>query len=313
MNHDHSRGRRSDPGGLWSRRRFLGAGLLVGTAACAAERKGVSSRRSLPGTLGVNVSSFARQVRSTEAGVRIDAFDLPRVLRDELDVRILDLVSTTLNTRDERMLTRFRESAENAGCVITNLKVNDQKLPFDGADPKARRQARDEYKRWIDAAAILGARWLRPFPAARRPDWDTLVDGYRELADYAAPRGITLLIENYRWLQTEPDAIPRLVAALPGRIAAQPDTGNWADDATRRAGLARAFPHAASADFKVMKLGPDGAHPDYDLRACFELGRAAGFQGPWCIEHQNPDRALLLRELRQIAGLLRTWMAEPPR
>lgn len=282
---------------------------MLGTAAWAAEGEPSTRHPPLPGNIGVNVSSFSSQVRSTEPGKHVDPFDLPRILRDELDVRIIDLVSTTLNTRDERTLTRFRECARDAGCLITNLKVNDQKLPFDGPEPDERRRAREEYKRWIDAAAILGARWLRPFPAVKQPKWEHLVDGYRELADYAAPRGITLLIENYRWLQTEPDAIPRLVAALPGRVAAQPDTGNWIDDATRRVGLARAFPHAASADFKVMKLGPNGEHADYDLRACFELGRAAGFRGPWCIEHQNADRAMLLRELRVIAGQLRTWLS----
>jgi len=137
--------------------------------------------------------------------------------------------------------------------------------------------------------------------------WETLVASYAELAEHAAPHGITLLIENYRWVENQPDAIPRLVAALPGRVAAQPDTLNWVDRATRLRGLAAAFPHAVSADFKVRELGPNGEHPLYDLRECFDIGRRAGFRGPWCIEHTHADKATLLRELRMIASMLRDW------
>lgn len=300
-------------GAPWTRRRFLAHGFCVSAAIGAPRSSCAELRPGVPGDVGVNVSSFTRQIRTKEAGQHVDPFDLPRILRDEVNVRIIDLVSTTLNTREHRTLGRFRASAEAAGCTITNLKVNEQNLPFDGQDPAERRRARDEYKRWIDAAVVLGARWLRPFPAIIKPDWDTLVDGYRELAEYAEPRGITLLIENFRWLEKEPDAIPRLVAALRGHVAAQPDTGNWFDDATRRTGLARAFPHAASADFKVQKLGPAGEHPAYDLRVCFELGYAAGFRGPWCIEHLHQDRATLIRELRDIVTQLRAWIAEKQR
>ncbi|MGH7959019.1 MAG: hypothetical protein ACREH8_18710 [Opitutaceae bacterium] len=82
-----------------------------------------------------------------------------------------------------------------------------------------------------------------------------------------------------------------------------------ADHRTRLLGLAGAFPHAVSADFKVRELDSADGHPAYDLRECFELGRKAGFRGPWCIEHTHADRNTLLRNLRVIAGQLRTWQA----
>lgn len=264
----------------------------------------------LPGPVGINIVSFASQQRATDAASRIDLYDLPRLVSEELDIRILDLVSTMLNTRERAPLERFRARAEGAGCVITNLKVNLPKLRYDSEDDATRRHALDEYKRWIDAAVMLGARWLRPFPADAKPRWQTLVDSLAELADYAEPRGITLLVENYKWLDKEPNAIPRLVKALSGRVAGQPDTFNWVDDATRRAGLAAAFPHALSCDFKVRDLGPDYEHPAYDLRAAFEIGRKEGFAGPWCIEHLNRDKDALLRELKWIARQLRSWTAE---
>lgn len=286
------------------RRDFLLAAALAGVRVWATDRP-------WPGDVGVNTSSFSRQVRSTAgADGRIDPMDLPRILREEIGVRVIDLVHTTLDSRDPRVLERFRSRAEAAGCTITNLKVNDHNLPFDGADPVSRRHALEEYKRWIDAAALLGVRWLRPYPARQPPRWEDFVAGYRELADYARPRGIVLLAENYLWLERQPEAITRLVQSLPGRVAAAPDTGNWPDEAARHRGLAQLFPHAVTADFKVRELAPDGGHAWYDLREAFSIGHRAGFRGPWCIEHTHPERAVLIRELRGIADRLRIWMAD---
>ena len=299
---------------LLTRRRFLELGgatsLVMSVASRAASSPPPFRHPPLPDFVGVNTACFSAQQRAADQAQRIDPYDLPRLIRGELDLRVLDLVSTMLNTREHGPLEKFRAEAERAGCVITNLKVNLPDLRYDSEDAAARRHALDEYKRWIDAAAVLGARWVRPFPAATAPRWETLVAGFAELADHAAKRNITLLVENYRWLDREPEAIPRLIAALSGRVAAQPDTFNWIDDATRRAGLARAFPHAASCDFKVRTLGPDYEHPAYDLRASFELGRRAGFRGPWCIEHVNTNKTSLLRELKWITRQLRDWTAE---
>ncbi|MES2696085.1 MAG: hypothetical protein V4773_21610 [Verrucomicrobiota bacterium] len=139
----------------FSRRRFLETTALIGAAQTFDLR---AAQPIVTLDVGVNTSSLARQIRSTEANQRIDPFDLPTILRDEVDVRVIDLVHTTLNTRDRATLERFRARTEAAGCVITNLKVNAQDLPFNGDDPAARRRALDEYKLWIDAAAILGTR-----------------------------------------------------------------------------------------------------------------------------------------------------------
>jgi hypothetical protein len=108
-----------------------------------------------------------------------------------------------------------------------------------------------------------------------------------------------------------------MVKALGGRIAAQPDTFNWVNHPTRLAGLRNIFPLAKSCDFKVRDLGPNYEHPAYDLYECFEVGRRAGFRGPWCIEHvqrvERPavqDKAALIRELKWITGQLRKWASE---
>ena len=263
----------------------------------------------LPDFVGINGSSLSRFNKATDDKEPIDPFDVPRFMREELNIRVIDLVSTMLGTYERGPLEKLRKQADRAGCVISNLKVNIPDLRFDSDDAAKRRHGLDEYKKWIDAATVLGIRWLRPFPAETKPNWDILVAGYRELADPAAKHDITLLVENYKWLDSESDAIPKIVLALKGRVRDQPDTLNWVDDSTRWKGLANAFPHAASCDFKVRDLGPKFEHEAYDLKKAFDLGYKAGFRGPWCTEHATPDKATMMRNIKWVSAQLRAWTA----
>jgi hypothetical protein len=107
-------------------------------------------------------------------------------------------------------------------------------------------------------------------------------------------------------MQDDPDAIPAIVAAVGRDLRAQPDTGNWTDTA-RYTGLEKAFPFAASCDFKFRALAEDGTHPAYDLRRCFRIGWDAGFRGPWCFEHFHTDLDALFRDLALMRDRLREW------
>jgi hypothetical protein len=271
----------------------------------------------LAGEVGITTSSIFRQNAGKAADRNFAPWEIPGVLRDELGMKVIDLSTGTLNSsRDPALLDRMRKAAADAGCVITNLKVNATHmgvkvldLPFDHPDPAIRRAAIAEYKHWIRAAEKLGARWLRPFPSAQPPPFPTLVECYRELADFGGEHGIMLVVENSNWMRSDAQAIPKLVQALNGRIAAAPDTGSW-DPEVREKGLAAAFPHAVTCDFKVGNLGPQFEHPTYDLRRCFEIGWKAGFRGPWCIEHGNGNTAALFKEWRWIKGRIEAWSKE---
>jgi hypothetical protein len=207
-------------------------------------------------------------------------------------------------------LERVREAAEKAGSILTNVKINRSDVDFGNADPAVRGKALAECKRWIEAAGRLGLRWARPLPFKDRPDMAQYVAGYRELADYAAARGVQMVVENYGWIESDADAVPRLIEAVGPGLAAAPDTGNWNDRTVRYAGLQKMFPLAVTCDFKAGKLGPEGEHPSWDLKRCFTIGWDSGFRGPWCLEHAGTDRKTLFRELALLRDSLRRWMAE---
>jgi hypothetical protein len=240
---------------------------------------------------------------------KLRLLDLPRLLRDELGMRVIDLMTATLRSLDLDFVRRLRDAADDVGCVLTNLKMNQPGLDLGSPAPAERRRAIEEYRRTIDIAAALGVRWVRPLPGQVRPALDIIAASYRELIDYAAPRGISVLIENFGWLASDPDAIPVLLTKVGKGLAAQPDTGNWSDNAVRYAGLQKAFPHALSCDFKARRLQPDGKHDEYDLKRCFDLGWDAGFRGPWCFEYQHENLDALYRDLGKLRDQLRQWIA----
>jgi hypothetical protein len=219
----------------------------------------------------------------------------------------MDLMTATLVSLEPDYCEQLRAAADRAGCVLTNLKMNNPGLELGSADEAKHRHALAEYQRTMDAAARLGVRWVRPLPGPKRPDLARLAVGYRELMDYGAARGLGVLVENFGWMQGDPDAIPALIKAAGPALRAQPDTGNWTD-AARYDGLANAFPFAVSCDFKAKELAADGAHAAYDLKRCFQIGWDAGFRGPWCFEHQHADLAQLLKNLALLRGQLRGWM-----
>lgn len=292
-----------------NRREFFQAslgGVALGATAGAAVAPPAPG--SLTGEIGITTGSFTRHLSPERAEGRLRLLDLPKLMRDELGLKVIDLMTATLVSLDPAYLDRLRAAAADAGCTLTNLKINFSRHDLGSAEPAARRGAVAEVKRALDAAARLGVRWVRPLPGVKRADLAAVAESYRELADYGGERGLVVLVENIGWMKDDADGVPDLIRAVGPALRAQPDTGNWNDD-VRYAGLAKAFPFAASCDFKALELGPDGSHAAYDLRRCFQIGWDAGFRGPWAIEHFHADLRQLVREMGTLRDLLRRWAA----
>lgn len=264
---------------------------------------------SLDGKLGITTGSFTRNLSETPQPGKLRLLDLPRLMRDELDMTVIDLMTATLPSLEPDCLERLRSEAEKAGCILTNLKMNQKGLEMASPDETVRRHAMDTYKRTIDAAKLLGVRWVRPLPGAKRPDLKLLAAAYREMMDYAGERSIAVLIENFGWMQGDPDALPAVIKETGAALRSQPDTGNWTDEA-RYDGLAKAFPSAVSCDFKARELTADGGHTAYDLKRCFDIAWSTGFRGPWCFEHFHNDLPQLFREMGTLRDMLRRWMKD---
>jgi len=301
---------------MLNRRQFVGAA----SAFCAAQILPVETlsdakesdefTNQISRQAGITTSSLSRHLVANPGKGQFSLLQLPRILRDELDMKVIDLNTSSVASYEPAYLEKVREAARDAGCVLTNLKLNQRGLDMNSRDADVRQKALAEYKRSIEAASILGCRWARPLPLKETPDMKLHIAAYRELADFAAERDMEMLVENYQWMESDPNSVVTLIEKIGKGVAACPDTGNWKDNATRYAGLKATFPIAVSCDFKARAISPDGSHALYDLKRCFTIGWKTGYRGPWCLEHANPDRKALFRELALLRDQLRGWMKD---
>jgi hypothetical protein len=266
--------------------------------------------KQLKNQVGITTSSLSGHLVAKPAQDKFTLLELPRLMRDELDMQVIDLNTSSLASTDPLYLEKVRAAADDAGCLLTNLKMNQRGLDMNSTNVAVRNKALTAYKRSIDAASALGLRWARPLPLKDRPDMKIHVASYQELADYAAKRNIEMLVENYAWMESDPESVPKLIKAIGRNVTACPDTGNWKDNSIRYEALAHTFPLAKTCDFKARVLDKNGGHALYDLKRCFQVGKDAGYTGPWCLEHANRDRKTLFRELAMLRDMLRKWIAE---
>ena len=290
------------------RRTFIKLSAVTLAAGWTSSQAAAAPSVDLHDQIGITTGSFVKHLTALPQPGKLRLLDLPRIMRDELDMRVIDLMTATLASTRPDYLDALRAAADKAGCILTNLKMNLKDLVLDSPDEAVRRNAIDQYKATIDAAARLGVRWVRPLPGDKRPDMPRYVASLHELMDYAATSKIQVLVENNGWMRDDPEAIPEQIKAVGKGLACSPDTGNWTDKA-RYEGLAKAFPHAVTCDFKFLELGPGGEHKAYDLKRCFDIAWQAGFRGPWCFEHFHAELAVLLREMAAMRDQLRKWIA----
>jgi len=292
----------------FSRRDFLAASAGAAAACVAAPSLAADAKdTSITGRVGLvgGLAAAFDDKRSKEEA----ALDMPQRVRELLDLTVLDMTTTSLPSFAPAFLEKFRAAAESAGCVITNLKMNQHNLDMNSPDKEVRTKALNGYKKSIDAAALLGCRWARPLPRPERPDLKIHVDSYKELAEYAGKKNLQMLVENYAWMSGDSQSVKSLVAAIGDNVAASPDIGNWSDNKVRYAGLEATFPLAVTCDFKAKVFNPEGEHTLYDLKRCFDIGWKAGFRGPWCIEHGHRDLARRIHGVKIVRDLLRKWIA----
>jgi hypothetical protein len=71
--------------------------------------------------VGITTSSLTNQI-TAEGDGEIDIMDLPRIMRDELGMRVIDFNTDTFAALDDAGIHRLREDIDKAGCIVTNLK-----------------------------------------------------------------------------------------------------------------------------------------------------------------------------------------------
>jgi sugar phosphate isomerase/epimerase len=94
-----------------------------------------------------------------------------------------------------------------------------------------RNEAVENHKKWVDAAKFLGCHSIRvnTFGTNDPEEWvKSTEDGLRKLSEYAATKGINVLVENHGWLSSDAPKVVKVIKAVNmPNCGTLPDFGNW--------------------------------------------------------------------------------------
>jgi sugar phosphate isomerase/epimerase len=178
----------------------------------------------------------------------------------------------------------------------------------DLADPDAvvRDAAVENHKKWIDAAAKLGAHSIRvnTFGTNDPKLWvPSVVDGLTKLSKYAATKNINVLCENHGWLSSD---VPVLMEAIKkvsmSNCGTLPDFGNWCtkrkDINAKWGACAEEYPDkyqgikimltaAKAVSAKAYDFDENGDETTLDFPRIIKMVKEAGYTGYIGVEYEG--------------------------
>jgi sugar phosphate isomerase/epimerase len=175
-----------------SRRKFLAAGV-VGATALAISRMSVSAEQPrLPlafSTLGCPAWELRKILDFAEAN-QFAAIEL-RGLMGSFD----------LPARPEFAPDRIAQTKKEIAAHGIKIACLSSSSAMHESDPVKREQSLGDARRFIDLASAIGAPYVRVFgneiKGPREEVIARVTAGMRRLADYAGPRGVTVIIESH--------------------------------------------------------------------------------------------------------------------
>ena len=234
----------------------------------------------------------------------IDNLDFPAVAAREFGIHHVEWVSQFFQDKaeDRTYLQQMKDQCEEHD-VQSLLIMVDGEGNLGASDPAERQQAVENHRKWVDAAAFLGARAIRVNGNGLGDPADihrALVTSLRELSDVAAENNISILVENHgmtlpdgTWTPDVPATNGKWLAGVLAaverpNVGALPDFGNF-HDYNRYQGLEDLLPYAQGISAKTNEFDAQGEDTGTDFQRMFELIHAHGFDGYIGVEYEGPD------------------------
>jgi sugar phosphate isomerase/epimerase len=194
-----------------------------------------------------------------------------------------------LSPAERAYVERVRDAGRKSGLPFGTIAVDGAHIYE--AEIEKRDANRARAYRWLEVAAILGARQVRidaGGPATMSDDaFAVIKDGYRDLLGRCQKLGIELLIENHWGSSAIPDNVARILHELPG-LGLLYDTHNWKAElrAEARSSFAK---YARAVHVKTFSWDAEGNEVEADIPSAIGHLRGVGYAGTWGIESVPRD------------------------
>jgi sugar phosphate isomerase/epimerase len=203
---------------------------------------------------------------------------------------------------------------KKAGLRVVNIPVDAQKVDLCSSKASDRDAGQALYRKWVDAAVILGSPGIRVHAPSRgkSPEIDCAVEGLKTLADYGARKNIVINLENDDPGSEDPFRIVKIIEAVNSQhLRALPDFCNSMliknDQQYNERALEALFPHAFNISHVKDMESDNGKVVRVDVDRIFAIAKKAGYRGYFSMEWEgigdpyDGTRRLLQQSLKDLA------------
>lgn len=269
--------------------------VLGAAAACAVLPAGARARLSARAGPLFRISLAQWSLHRTLFAGRLDHLDFPKAAKQEFGIDAVEYVNVFWRKKSDPEYNReLRNRCDDLG-VRSVLIMCDGEGALGDPDEARRRQAVENHRKWLDAAAALGCHSIRVNAhsgGTYDEQRDRAADGLRKLCELADPMGLYVIVENHGGLSSNGAWLAAVMKQVGHRRAGTlPDFGNFRvsdrEVYDRYRGTAELMPFARGVSAKSYDFDDAGDETTIDYRRMMKIVLDAGYSGHVGVEYEG--------------------------
>jgi L-ribulose-5-phosphate 3-epimerase len=284
--------------------------FLESTAAATAAAWGLGARparadeptgKPAAGKIGEFKISLAEwSLHKALFAKEIDNLDFPKIAREQYSIEGVEFVNQFFKDKaqDSAYLKELKSRAGDVGVTCVLIMIDDEG-DLSAPDAKARNEAVDKHKKWVDAAVALGCHAIRVNTGSHYSPTDVgaVAEACTKLTEYGEGRRIAIICENHGGPSSNPDAMVALMKAVNRpTFGTLPDFGNFPAEGRGGRGpykidvydaIARMMPYARGVSAKSHDFDASGRETRLDYARIMKIVTDAGYHGFVGVEYEG--------------------------
>lgn len=217
----------------------------------------------------------------------ITLLDLPGELAKQ-NFKSVEVCHFQFPRTDRDYLTQLKDQLKESEITFHCLLVDYGDISH--ADPVRRESDLNFIKNWIEIAERVGAKSVRVVAGEADPEDSQALErakvGLKELVDYAAPKGVRIVTENFKPLASTKINCQELIKAANQQIGLTVDFGNFKKEEKYEA-IEALMPVAESVHAKA-NYDQEGNVDEDEYRKSLNLVMNSGYDGPITLVYDGP-------------------------
>jgi hypothetical protein len=269
--------------------------LFVSAAAVSIARHGrardasPATKLARVGAMSGNFSGLITEVRDWSHPAspgQLDIMDFPEMLADHFHIHNVEVQQIHFLSMEPSYFKKFLDRLRRAHSRMCDMPTELDEKGWSGIispcspDPEVRARAVELTKQWIDRAALMECPSVMVNQGTFGEDLAPAIEALKTLRDYGKSRNVDIIMEP-RGFSTVDTLVEVIKAA---GIYANPNIGNFPDEATAERGLRMFYPLA-----RTVSHVKDNPRRGLDFAKAIQISKEMNFQGVYSLETGGPD------------------------